>query len=86
MIRDSSSIELTCLLQAWSAGDSSALDRLAPIVYAELHRLARRNLAAEREGWHLNFVIYGLVYLLAVVFWLMLDARKPVEPEAPTST
>lgn len=41
-------------------------------------------LAAEREGWHLNFVIYGCVYLLAVVFWLMLDARKPVEPEAPT--
>lgn len=38
-------------------------------------------LEAERAGWHLNFIIYGCVYLLAVVFWLMLDAGKPVEPE-----
>lgn len=38
-------------------------------------------LAAERDGWHLNFIIYGCVYLLAVVFWLMLDARKPVESQ-----
>jgi MFS family permease len=38
-------------------------------------------LAAERDGWHLNFIIYGCVYLLAVAFWLMLDARKPVESQ-----
>jgi MFS family permease len=36
-------------------------------------------LQAERDGWHLNFLIYGGVYLLAIVFWMMLDARKPVE-------
>jgi len=42
--------ELTRMLKEWSAGDASALDRLTPIVYAELHRLARRNLAGEREG------------------------------------
>ena len=45
-----SSLELTRMLKAWSAGDASALDRLTPIVYAELHRLARRNLASERGG------------------------------------
>jgi RNA polymerase sigma factor (TIGR02999 family) len=38
------------MLKAWSAGDASALDRLTPVVYDELHRLARRNLAGERDG------------------------------------
>src|SRR5580704_16224757 len=38
------------MLRAWGTGDATALDRLTPIVYAELHRLARRNLAGEREG------------------------------------
>ena len=38
------------MLQAWRHGDSSALERMTPIVYAELHRIARRNLANEREG------------------------------------
>jgi RNA polymerase sigma-70 factor, ECF subfamily len=46
----SSTVEVTRILRAWSSGDSSALERLTPIVYAELHRLARRNLAREREG------------------------------------
>lgn len=37
------------MLNAWGEGDAAALDRLTPIVYAELHRLARRNLAGERD-------------------------------------
>lgn len=37
------------MLKAWSEGDTAALERLTPIVYAELHRLARRNLAGERD-------------------------------------
>lgn len=37
------------MLKAWSGGDESALDRLTPIVYAELHRIARRHMADERE-------------------------------------
>lgn len=41
--------ELTRMLQAWAGGDASALDRLTPLVYAELYRLARRNLAGERQ-------------------------------------
>jgi RNA polymerase sigma factor (TIGR02999 family) len=43
-------VELTRMLKAWSGGDSSALEQLTPIVYAELHRLASRNFAAEPEG------------------------------------
>jgi RNA polymerase sigma factor (TIGR02999 family) len=38
------------MLQAWRRGDASALERLTPVVYAELHRIAHRNLAQEREG------------------------------------
>jgi RNA polymerase sigma-70 factor, ECF subfamily len=40
---------LTRLLVAWSEGDEAALDRLAPLVQAELHRLARRYMSRERE-------------------------------------
>jgi RNA polymerase sigma factor (TIGR02999 family) len=38
----------TELLRAWSQGDSSALDRLIPLVYEELHGLAQRYMRQER--------------------------------------
>jgi len=34
--------DLTGLLQAWDRGDATALDQLAPLLHAELRRLARR--------------------------------------------
>jgi RNA polymerase sigma-70 factor, ECF subfamily len=40
----------TELLRAWSHGDGSALDRLMPLVYDELHRLARRYMRQERPN------------------------------------
>ena len=42
--------EVTELLQAWSAGDREALERLTPIVHAELHRIARRYISKEQPG------------------------------------
>lgn len=45
-----STIELTEMLVAWNNGDQSALERLTPVVHAELHRLAKRYMAGEREG------------------------------------
>ena len=36
--------EITQLLAGWRAGDHSALDRLLPLIRAELVRLARRHL------------------------------------------
>ncbi|HEX3745993.1 MAG TPA: ECF-type sigma factor [Bryobacteraceae bacterium] len=42
--------DVTGLLRAWNGGDASALERLAPVVYAELHNLARRQMARERDG------------------------------------
>jgi RNA polymerase sigma factor (TIGR02999 family) len=41
--------EVTTLLLDWSRGDEAALDKLAPIIYAELHRLARQYMARERR-------------------------------------
>jgi RNA polymerase sigma factor (TIGR02999 family) len=42
--------DITQLLVAWKRGDAAALERLAPLVHAELHRLAHRYMAAERPG------------------------------------
>jgi RNA polymerase sigma-70 factor (ECF subfamily) len=39
--------EVTHLLQAWRHGDAAALDRLIPLVYDELHRLAHCYMARE---------------------------------------
>jgi RNA polymerase sigma-70 factor (ECF subfamily) len=45
-----SSHEVTQLLVAWNEGDQSALERLVPLVHAELYRLARRYMGRERPG------------------------------------
>jgi RNA polymerase sigma-70 factor, ECF subfamily len=42
--------EVTQLLLAWGDGDRAALDRLMPLVHAELRRLAGHYLAGERRG------------------------------------
>lgn len=42
--------EITKLLKDWSGGDSTALDRLIPLVYEELHRLAHQHMRREQAG------------------------------------
>src|SRR5947207_1129664 len=42
--------DITSLLLAWSRGEQTALDRLIPLVYDELHRLAKRHMGHERPG------------------------------------
>ena len=46
--------DISALLRGWSDGDQSALERLTPIVYDELHRLARRYMQHERPGHSLQ--------------------------------
>ena len=46
--------EVSGLLRAWSEGDRAALDRLTPIVYDQLHRLARHYMRGERPGHSLQ--------------------------------
>ena len=42
--------QITQLLAEWSGGNQAALDELYPLVYEELHRLARRYMSRERKG------------------------------------
>jgi len=44
----SGSADISRLLKAWRAGDQTALDRLTPLVYDELRRMARRYMRKER--------------------------------------
>ncbi|MGD1068599.1 MAG: sigma-70 family RNA polymerase sigma factor [Bryobacteraceae bacterium] len=46
--------DISVLLSAWKNGDRRALDRLTPMVYAELHQLARRYMRRERPGHSLQ--------------------------------
>src|SRR3954467_13449260 len=45
---------VTDALLAWREGDGGAVDRLFPLVYEELHRIADRQLRHERPGHTLN--------------------------------
>jgi RNA polymerase sigma factor (TIGR02999 family) len=45
-----SSHEITRLLLAWNEGEQSALEKLMPLVHAELHRLAHHYMGGERRG------------------------------------
>jgi RNA polymerase sigma factor (TIGR02999 family) len=42
--------EITRLLADWGRGDREALEKLAPLVHAELRRIARRQMSGERPG------------------------------------
>src|SRR5271166_5326861 len=51
---ESNTQDVSTLLRAWSGGDQNALEKLTPIVYNELHRLARRYMKRERPGHSLQ--------------------------------
>src|SRR5262249_32194376 len=42
--------EVTQLLLEWRAGDQKALDRLMPVIYRDLHQMARRFMAGENAA------------------------------------
>jgi RNA polymerase sigma-70 factor, ECF subfamily len=46
----SESPDVTILLKAWSEGDKSALDKLTPLIYDELKRLARIYMSREQAA------------------------------------
>ena len=66
-MRGPSAGQVTQLLRAWSEGEQGALDRLVPVVYDELHRMAQRHLADERPGHTLQTsALVNEVYLRLV--------------------
>lgn len=42
--------EVTQLLKSWTAGDQEALEKLTPLVYEQLHRVAKHYMAVQRPG------------------------------------
>lgn len=44
------STSITVLVHEYAGGDKAALDRLLPLVYSELRRIAQRHLRDERAG------------------------------------
>lgn len=42
--------EVTRLLKAWTAGDGQALEKLTPLVYEQLHRVAKHCMAGQASG------------------------------------
>jgi len=49
-MKETAGHEITQLLKAWSEGEPTALEKLVPLVYQELQRMARRYMAQERPG------------------------------------
>jgi len=50
MTQPATTDQITQLLADWSDGDKSALDRLTPLIYEELRRLAHHYMRRERPG------------------------------------
>ncbi|HET7100042.1 MAG TPA: sigma-70 family RNA polymerase sigma factor, partial [Terriglobia bacterium] len=71
MRQEASSQEVTLLLRAWGQGDVQALDRLAPLVYQELHRIARGYMARERPDH-----ILQTTALVNEAYVRLVDARQ----------
>jgi RNA polymerase sigma factor (TIGR02999 family) len=63
--------DVTGLLRAWADGDEQALDRLIPLVEAELRRLARAYMARERPNHTLQTSA-----LVNEAFIRLVDARR----------
>jgi len=62
-----SSPQVTRLLLAWRHGDGAALERLVPVVYQELRRIARRYMAGQRPSHTLQpTALVNEVYLRLV--------------------
>ena len=62
---------ITQLLRAWGNGDDGALERVTPLVEAELRRLARAYMARERRGHTLQ-----ITALVNEAFLRLTDARS----------
>ena len=66
-----SSPQVTRLLLAWGQGEQTALEKLIPLVHAELRRMARRYMARERTGHTLQTTA-----LVNEAFLKLVDSRQ----------
>ena len=61
--------DATQLLHAWGEGDASALEKLTPLVYKELHRLARHYMRGERPDHTLQTTALVNEAYLRLIDW-----------------
>ncbi len=66
---ESNTQEVTELLQKWSEGDADALEQLTPIIYSELHRIAKRYMNRERDGHTLQTTALVNEAYLRLIDW-----------------
>jgi len=66
-----SPLEVTGLLLAWSEGEQTAFEKLVPLVYAELRRVAHRYMGRERPGHSLQTTA-----LVNEAYLRLIDARR----------
>jgi RNA polymerase sigma factor (TIGR02999 family) len=64
--------QITELLQSWNDGDQSAIEKLMPLVYDELHRLAQQHMSRERPGHTLQTTA-----LLNEAYIRLVDSTRP---------
>jgi len=69
--QEQQSSEVSALLRAWSEGDETALARLTPMVYEELHRLAHRQMRREHSERTLQTTA-----LVNEAYLRLVDARR----------
>ena len=63
--------EITQLLKAWGQGEQEALEKLTPLVYDELHRMAHQYMAREQPGH-----ILQTTALVNEVYVRLVDVRQ----------
>ncbi len=61
--------EITDLLQKWSGGDREALEKLTPVIYAELYRIAKRYMNRERGNHTLQTTALVNEAYLRLIDW-----------------
>ena len=63
--------DITALLIEWRGGDSNAVEKLVPLVHAELRRIAKRHMAGERPDHMLQATA-----LVNEVYLRLIDVRR----------
>jgi len=67
--------DVTGWLVAWRSGDQTALDKLVPVIYQELHRLAQRHMRRERGLAHRGQTLETAA-LVNEVYLRLVDASR----------
>jgi RNA polymerase sigma factor (TIGR02999 family) len=68
--------DITQLLIAWSDGNELALEQLTPLVYGELHHLAKHYMAGERQGHILQTTALVNEAFLRLIDWENVEWRN----------